>query len=410
MPPPARPPPTPTSRSTARPGKRGKRGGRAEELLIALTGAEDALVVNNCAAALMLALASLAKRKEVLVSRGELIEIGGEFRIPDIMAASGAKLVEVGTTNRTRIGDYRAAASETNRRDPEGASVELPRGRLHGRGEREGSRRARRQARRAVPVRRGLRAARARPRSCRPTSRAWPTRSPTVPDSSCARATSCSAARRPGSLVGRADLVDRLRRHPVARAVRIDAMQVAALESVLSMYATGRDEGIPVHRMLRETADSVHHRAQALCEEIGGDLEGAHVHKCHSVVGGGSTPGASLPSCGIRVRSPIRPASRRDSASARRRSSAASRTTPCCWTSARSCPPRNPTSPARSSTRSRATTSSRTSGDRAPRRRHRRPRRPRQVVADRPPHRHGPRPVGGGEAARPHDRPGVRLV
>jgi L-seryl-tRNA(Ser) seleniumtransferase len=89
-------------------GRRGRRSTRAEQLLIALTGAEDALVVNNCAAALLLSLAVLAKGKQVLVSRGELIEIGGEFRIPDIMRASGARLVEVGTTNRTRIGDYRA--------------------------------------------------------------------------------------------------------------------------------------------------------------------------------------------------------------------------------------------------------------------------------------------------------------
>src|ERR671923_776590 len=94
------------------PGTRGRRTSRAEFLLEALTGAEAALVVNNNAAALLLAMAALARRKDVLVSRGELIEIGGEFRLPEIMRASGARLVEVGTTNRTRLGDYRAALSE----------------------------------------------------------------------------------------------------------------------------------------------------------------------------------------------------------------------------------------------------------------------------------------------------------
>src|SRR5262249_17935742 len=93
-------------------GTRGKRSSRAELMLAALTGAEDALVVNNCAAALVLALGTLAKGKPVVVSRGELIEIGGEFRIPDILRASGARLVEVGTTNRTRLADYRSAIDE----------------------------------------------------------------------------------------------------------------------------------------------------------------------------------------------------------------------------------------------------------------------------------------------------------
>ncbi len=112
-------------------GQRSARGARSELLLASLTGAEAALVVNNCAAALVLTLAALAKGKKVLVSRGELIEIGGEFRIPDIMRASGARLVEVGTTNRTRAADFKAALDDSTGRDPAGASVQLPRRRVH---------------------------------------------------------------------------------------------------------------------------------------------------------------------------------------------------------------------------------------------------------------------------------------
>jgi len=284
-------------------GKRGKRGGRAEELLIALTGAEDALVVNNCAAALMLALAALAKRKEVLVSRGELIEIGGEFRIPDIMGASGAKLVEVGTTNRTRIGDYRAAATERT-----GALLKV-----HPSNYRVVGFTAEANAKdlAALADKRGLPFIYDVGSGLLAHGHGMPPDEPSVTDALAdgAGLVLCSGDKllggpQAGIVVGRAELVGKLRRHPIARAVRIDAMQVAALEQVLQMYATGRDDDIPVHRMLRETAESVHHRAQALCEELGGDLEHAHVHKCQSVVGGGSTPGASLPSYGIRVTVP----------------------------------------------------------------------------------------------------------
>ena len=152
-------------------------------MLVAITGAEDALVVNNCAAALMLSLAGLAKGKQVLVSRGELIEIGGEFRIPDIMAASGAKLVEVGTTNRTRIGDYRAAFTDrvgavlkvhpSNYRVV-GFTASAPAAELA---------RLARAARRALPLRRGLGPAASRPGAAAATSPPSPTRSQTAPTS-----------------------------------------------------------------------------------------------------------------------------------------------------------------------------------------------------------------------------------
>jgi L-seryl-tRNA(Ser) seleniumtransferase len=287
-------------------GKRGKRSSRAEAMLLALTGADDALVVNNCAAALMLSLAALAKGKQVLVSRGELIEIGGEFRIPDIMAASGAKLVEVGTTNRTRAADYRAAFTDrvgaVLRVHPSnyrvvGFTASAPAAEL-----------ARLAGKHGVPFLYDVGSGLLRHEGGMPPDE------PSIADalSDGADLVTCSADKllggpQAGIVLGRADLVARLRAHPVARAVRVDKMQVAALEQVLVMTMTGAQVDVPVSRMLREPTGSVHRRARRLSETIGGDLEHAHVHRCESTVGGGSMPGTGLPSWGVRVTVPDPP-------------------------------------------------------------------------------------------------------
>jgi L-seryl-tRNA(Ser) seleniumtransferase len=288
-------------------GERGRRTARAETLLVALTGAEAALVVNNCAAALLLALASLGKGKQVLVSRGELIEIGGEFRIPDILAASGARLVEVGTTNRTRASDYRAALSERT-----GAILKVHPSnyRVVGFAATPAAKElATIAARSGVPfiydVGSGL---------------LEPERGPALSDEPSVVGALADGADlvtfsgdkllggpQAGCVVGRADLVARLRRHPIARAVRVDKMQAAALEIVLSAHASGRREVLPVHRMLHEPADAVARRARSLAEALDGDLEGAHAVRSEAAVGGGSVPGTSLPSWAVEVRCPDPP-------------------------------------------------------------------------------------------------------
>jgi L-seryl-tRNA(Ser) seleniumtransferase len=284
-------------------GARGRRSTRAEAMLTALTGAQDALVVNNCAAALMLSLAALAKGKQVLVSRGELIEIGGEFRIPDIVAASGAKLVEVGTTNRTRIGDYRSAFT-----DRVGAVLKVHPSNYRVVGftaSTSAKELAAIAARRSVPFLYDVGSGLLR------HGQGLPPDEPAVTDAIAEGADIVTfsgdkllGGPQAGMIVGRADLVDRIRRHPIARAVRVDTMQVAALEQVLAMIATGADDEIPVTRMLREPAESVRRRAQRLSETVGGDLEHAQVHRCESAIGGGATPGIGLPSWGVRVTVP----------------------------------------------------------------------------------------------------------
>jgi L-seryl-tRNA(Ser) seleniumtransferase len=272
-------------------GARGRRTSRAEAMIEALTGAETALVVNNNAAALLLALAALASRREVLVSRGELIEIGGEFRLPEIMAASGAKLVEVGTTNRTRASDYRRALGPKTRMilkvHPSnyrvvGFTDSVPLGELGRMAQGAG-----------VPLVYDL-------------GSGLLDRYPEVPadEPSATEALSGGAdlvsfsgdkllgGPQAGILAGRADLVERLRRHPLARALRVDKMTVAALEAVLRLYSTGRRREVPLWQMLALPQAHLVSRARGLASIF----RGATVRKSEAVAGGGSLPGYAVPS------------------------------------------------------------------------------------------------------------------
>ncbi len=277
-------------------GGRGRRTGRAEALIEAITGAEDALVVNNNAAALMLSLAALAGRKEVVVSRGELIEIGGEFRLPDIMAASGAKLVEVGTTNRTRAADYRRAIGPKTalilKVHPSNyrvvgfsGSVEL--------GDLADIARAG-----TIPllydIGSGLLERYAE----------VPADEPAVSEALSGGADLVAfsgdkllGGPQAGVIAGRADLLERLRRHPMARAVRVDKMTVAALESVLRLYATGRRHDLPIWQMLSERQSHLLARARGLASVF----TGAVARPSEAVAGGGALPGYALPSAELVV-------------------------------------------------------------------------------------------------------------
>ena len=280
-------------------GRRGRRTSRAEFLLTALTGAEDALVVNNNAAALLLALQALARRKEVLVSRGELIEIGGEFRLPEIMRASGARLVEVGTTNRTRIGDYREALSDrtglilkvhpSNYRMVGFTDVVEP-GKL-----------AELARSRDLPLLYDIGSGLLDP------SRGTPADEPAAlealragADLVCFSGDKLLGGPQAGIILGRGELVERLRRHPVARAVRVDKMTVAALESVLGFYAGGRRDELPVWRSLTSSGASVRARAADLAAQ----LPGATTVRGESAAGGGSLPGYGIPTTLVRLQVP----------------------------------------------------------------------------------------------------------
>jgi L-seryl-tRNA(Ser) seleniumtransferase len=269
-------------------GRRGSRQTHATEVLRRLTGAEAALVVNNNAAAVLLALAALAEGREVLVSRGELIEIGDGFRIPDVLARSGARLVEVGTTNRTRAEDYaHAAGADTALL----LRVHQSNFRVVGFTERPALPELAAVAReRGLPLVDDLGSGAFAPFEDEPSARESLAAGA---DLVCFSGDKLLGGPQAGIVVGRAELVERLRRHPLQRALRADKLTLAALEGTLALYLDPERAAreVPVLRMLREPAEQVRARAERLAALVGGEVE-----ETVGRVGGGALPLAELPS------------------------------------------------------------------------------------------------------------------
>jgi L-seryl-tRNA(Ser) seleniumtransferase len=278
-------------------GTRGSRQDHVADALRRLTGAEAALVVNNNAGAVLLALAALADGREVVVSRGELVEIGDGFRIPDVLARSGAQMVEVGTTNRTRVADYERAIG------PETAlllRVHQSNFRIVGFAERP-----RTDELAGIAGRAGLWLV----DDLGSGSLADLGDEPTVAaslaagtDLVCFSGDKLLGGPQAGIVVGRAELVARLRRHPLQRALRADKLTLAALEGTLALHADperARRE-VPVLRMLDEPPEAVRARAERLAGLVGGEVE-----ETVARVGGGALPLAELPSAACAIEEPL---------------------------------------------------------------------------------------------------------
>jgi L-seryl-tRNA(Ser) seleniumtransferase len=276
-------------------GGRGRRGARAEDLLVDLTGAEASLVVNNCAAAALLVLSTFARDGETIVSRGELVEIGGDFRVPDVMAQSGTRMIEVGTTNRTRLADYQLAISENTRlvmrihtsnyrivgftKTPElselaelthssglllyedagsGALIDFKRFGIEG--------------------------------------------EPVIRDSIAAGVDIVTfsgdkllGGPQAGLIAGRKELIERMRSNPLYRALRADKLRLAALEATLEEYRRG--EQVPTQKMIAMSAEEIGHRAERLIDRLSQRTDKLKLEAIEgeSAVGGGSAPTSPLP-------------------------------------------------------------------------------------------------------------------
>lgn len=282
--------------------QRASRGRRAAGQLAALTGAEDALVVNNGAAALVLALAALSGGRQVVVSRGELVEIGGSFRLPEIVEAAGVELVEVGTTNRTRADDYRRAVDDAGdvavllRVHPSNFTVEGFAGRP---APTEIADVARQTGTLLVhDVGSGLLddGLPLPPGVDEPSMR---TALAEGADVVVASGDKLLGGPQAGLLVGRAEVVARCRRHPLARALRVDKLRLAALEATLAAHERDALASLPVWALLGQSSDALLRRARALVSTLGSGHEAVEVVDLDAPIGGGTLPGHRLASVGV---------------------------------------------------------------------------------------------------------------
>jgi L-seryl-tRNA(Ser) seleniumtransferase len=277
-------------------GQRGSRYVHAEEILCRLTGAEAALVVNNNAAAVLLILMALAQGQEVIISRGQLVEIGGGFRIPDVMRQSGATLVEVGTTNRTYTRDYEAAITENT-----AALMRVHRSNFRLTGfvhEPSLAELVHLAAERDLLLFDDLGSG-----TLLDTARYGLAHEPTIQESVTAGTSlvSCSGDKllggpQAGIILGRADLIAHLKKFPLTRALRVDKTTLAGLQATLRHYLLGEAvEKVPVWRMIGQDEASLQKRARAWSRKLKGLGIPAQVVPGRSAVGGGSLPGETLP-------------------------------------------------------------------------------------------------------------------